>query len=118
MDLRSKLEALLERDLQMQNVYKSSNTPLLSEGLDMFTIETPAKLKPNPQPVQRPQSCHPSRLVYPSTMQVPNPSSKIFYPSTQLANSKVSFGTIFSDPTPLRFISESPLVTPSRFHNY
>lgn len=102
MDFRSRLEAMLARDICMHNSYRPSNTPLLSEGLEMLTIETPAKLK-NPQiAVNRAQSCLP-----------PRPQA----PSVPFNRPKTNFGCIFSDPTPLRLISDSPLITPTRFHN-
>lgn len=101
-NLRSKLEALLARDMYMNNSYRPSNTPLLSEGLEMLTIETPAKLKNLQAPLNRAQSCLPPRPQAPS---VPFPRPR------------TNFGCIFSDPTPLRLISDSPLITPSRFHN-
>lgn len=131
MDLRSKLEALLERDMKMHNGYKASNTPLLSEGLDLFTIETPAKLKTALPAQGRPQSCCPSRN--PAGGSLNNQGSYSGYgnfngyglaahhpglpplPKPSASKAQLSFGTIFSDPTPLRLISESPLVTPSRF---
>ena len=131
MDLRSKLEALLERDMKMHNAYKASNTPLLSEGLDMFTIETPAKLKTSVIAQGRPQSCCPSRNPVAGAFQNQGPypgygnftgysmgaphGSLPPLPKPSASKAQLSFGTIFSDPTPLRLISESPLITPSRF---
>ena len=120
--LRSRLEALLQEDLMMNNNNMMiSDSPLLSQDLELFNIDTPARLKNSTpgyfQLLQQRKDLASSQ----ESQNFRNPSS--FVPQNPLpcyerryANS--NFGCIFSDPTPLRFISESPLVTPLKFLNH
>ena len=109
--LRARLEALLERELEQSSILMNSNTPLLNQDLDLFYIETPAKLS----------NSGPSSLTLPIPVSTDsiyqNPAGFIPATAPQLPKNTVrqQFPCIFPDPTPLRFISDSPLVTPLRF---
>lgn len=118
--IRSRLEALLEQDLLLSNKNSLiSDSPLLSQDLDFFYIETPAKLKDpsslSTKPLHIDRAC-PTKPVSLSSAQGPQPSfaSKPPLPNRPTAP-KSNFGYFFADPTPLSLISDSPLVTPLRF---
>jgi hypothetical protein len=100
--LRARLEALLEKEMEMGNGVMNSNSPLLSQDLEMFYIETPAKLR-NTVPMMQNQG----REVIGGEKNCEQGTRNTV---------KQQFPCVFTDPTPLRFISDSPLVTPLRFY--
>lgn len=134
--LKSRLEALLEKDM-MANYPRISESPLLTADLDMFTIDTPAKLKnicpalPKCPPLRggshKPQHVYgalPSKPFQPPKVAQNKPPlpPHIAYPAprqpSQVSNDNTrNFGYFFSDPTPLKLVSDSPLVTPLKFLN-
>ena len=123
--LRSRLEALLEKDLfSNTNNFLTSNSPMLNQDLDLFYIETPAKLKDStpsccyniPVPVNSRDNPYNKIEQQTSSFNQSNAHSSYNFSRCPLEKKTATsnFGYFFADPTPLRFISDSPLVTPLR----
>ena len=87
-----------------------SGSPLVSN--DVFNIETPAKLRER-VPVPPSSLCNSeARQNSNFSKDTEDISSSVFPEKIPV---KINFGYYFADPTPLRLVSESPLVTPLKF---
>jgi hypothetical protein len=113
--LRARLEALLERDLSM-NVSSAgliSDSPLLSQSFEF--LYTPDGAKESTQK-------HWGLNSQAEDIQVPQPQGAFSYPVppgfSEERRQYTNFGYFFADPTPLRLVSDSPLVTPLKFLHY